>query len=565
MSDLAARDVEDPGTPTHRARPSIMTTASGLAESTMTFGSLMSSDGLARLSQFPPPPSGIPFTPIESAFAGPSSPVTSDRSMTPPAGPRRTLPAPPLPLNVQKKSFPSSSPSDAQSPSGFPDSQPPPSVAPSSGSLYPSPHDWHDGSSSIANDPYGDAILSTSLITSLLSSVSGADDNSTRTAGPSSYNRNNYEPSVVSNALTTDSTITYPPPKTFPPPLPTNHKYPPLSRPLPSPKIPDHIIDISSPQVLNPPSHSFRSLGGRKSPETWVSEGSSQVPQMAGPEPPRAMSVTPSLQSMTSSTPLISTFAKGDPILEEDEARISGPSTPSQSRYSRTRERRASTAHSTKTTKSYVSSLMSRISHSTGAGDRRSLKQVATWFRGKPLPPVPPLPDHTFREIRKAEDELPLPDLVTRAAVLSSLLDKGHRPYHSTISLENVKEQTIPQAGGYGDVRFTGADPTRVNTARGMKGRSGDFSQQPWSRALPPDPDTPIKSTRFLLTKKRKLIIGISLVALVICIVVGVAVGVTVGEKHSSRHSCPGNQTGAACTLGRTTIHLSVYVLSTSM
>ena len=562
MSTYTTHDEEDPGTPTHRSRPSIITNASGFAESTMTYGSLMSSDGLARLSQFPPPPVGIPFTPVQVAFEAPSSPVASDRSMTPPAGPRRALPLPPVPpLNVQKISTRPLSPNHVYSPttsvgSRRPLPNPIPSAALSSASAYPSPHDWHDGSSSIANDPYGDAALPTSLITTLLSSTAGADSTSTTSAGQSTLRRNNYEPSVVSNALTIDSTITYPPPKTFPSPLPTNHRYPPVP-PLPQ----DLVVDISSPQALNPPSYALMSPGGRRTPETWVSERSSQVTSLAGPEGSRAMSVTPSFQSMTSATPLINNSFPVNPILEEDEGKTSGPSTP-QSRWSRTRERRASTAHSTKTTKSYVSSIVGRLSLS---GDRRSFKQAtSSWFRGKPLPPVPPIPDHAFREIRKAEDALPLPDLANRAATLSDMLDKGHRPHHSMVSIPNTPDRNMQEGVRYGDVRYTGADPSRTHIARDRKGRSGDFTYQPWNQPQPQSPGSPSKDRKFPLMKKRKFIIGLIIGVLIICIAVGVAVGVTVGEKHASSHSCTGNLTGAACTLGKSFIRYFAPLLRVS-
>ena len=47
--------------------------------------------------------------------------------------------------------------------------------SPTTATSHPSPHDWHDGSSSITNDPYGTAALPTSFITSLLSSTSNSD------------------------------------------------------------------------------------------------------------------------------------------------------------------------------------------------------------------------------------------------------------------------------------------------------------------------------------------------------------------------------------------------------
>ncbi|EKM61157.1 uncharacterized protein PHACADRAFT_247580 [Phanerochaete carnosa HHB-10118-sp] len=480
-----------------------------------------------------------------AAFAGPSSPVRSDRSMTPADNVR---PVPTMPLNVHKRS---SSPANRrQVPSHLDESLASPfqrNSATTSKPSYLSSHDWHDGSSSIANDPYGEEVLSTSLITSLLSSVPTINDKSSSTAGPPSFKRNNYEPSVVSNALTVDSTITYPPPKTFPPPLPsTDYKYPPLPTAFSVRPSPENTIDISSPQALNPPVHNLLPIADRSAPGPWVSEESVQVSQPG--DAVRAICVTPSVQSMTSSTPLMSSFAKGDPILEE-EPQTGGPSTASQSRHSRTRSRRTSTANSAKTSKSFVSSLIGRISHSSGD---RSLKQTTmAWFRGKPLPPVPPIPDHAFREIQKAEGELPLPKLINRAQALSSLLDRGHRPYHSAISLDNAKERTMSEQEELRDIRYSGADPAGIGSAGG---RSRDRSPRP--RDWPPeaqDPSPPTASKWFMLTRRRKLMIGAMVILLVICVTVGVAVGVTVGEKHA-KHTCPGNMAGAACTLNATCV-----------
>ncbi|KIP12410.1 hypothetical protein PHLGIDRAFT_97694, partial [Phlebiopsis gigantea 11061_1 CR5-6] len=112
----------------------------------------------------------------------------------------------------------------------------------------------------------------------------------------------------------------------------------------------------------------------------------------------------------------------------------------------------------------------------------------------------------------------------------------------------------MPEGLGHGDVRYTGADPTWMHSARGRKGRSGDFTQQPWNQQQPQSPDTPTKARRPPLTKKRKTIIALIVVGLVIGITVGIAVGVTVGDKDHSQHSCPGNLTGNACTLDATCV-----------
>lgn len=548
----------------HRARPSLVSNVSGLAESTLTYGSIMSADGLARLSQFPPVPIGLPSTPLQNSFSGPPSPVGSNRTMTSPAGPRRALPIPPSlvppePLSIHKKAYPTS---PGLSPGSHSPSSPP-YTSGSGKSSYPSPHDWHDGSSSIASDPYGEAVLSTDFITSLLSAV---DDPSGRSPQASSGRR--YEPSVASNALTVDSTITYPPPKSAPPPpMPTSFKYPPQpaadrSSTSGSSSMHSHI----PPQTLQLPSRHFTSIEGRFSPETWASDDSGSAmgqTVIIGPGSPsqsRVLPATPSIQSMTSSTPLINAVPQSDPIAEEDEPRTGTSSGPSTGRMSRNRERRSSVA-TTRTSKSYMSSLVTRFSHSTG--ERRSLRQTTmAWFRGKPLPPVPPLPDHAFQEIqiRKREDELPLPALVTRAATLSHLLDKGHRPYDSAV-FEHVDKDgrsSVPAAGpssAFGDVRYSGADPNLMYSARGRKWRSGDYTQAGINLPLPPSPGTPSKSRQTVfrpLSKKRKIIASLVAVFIIAIIAIAVAVGVVWGKK--SRHSCSGNMAGAACDLDATCV-----------
>lgn len=102
MADVPAYEAA-PDTPTHRSRPSVITNASALAESTISYGSIMSGDGLSRLSQFPPPP-GFPV-----ALFGQQSPTSDTASVNSMSTIRRALPTPPMPpmspLHVQKKSL----------------------------------------------------------------------------------------------------------------------------------------------------------------------------------------------------------------------------------------------------------------------------------------------------------------------------------------------------------------------------------------------------------------------------------------------------------------------------
>lgn len=249
------------------------------------------------------------------------------------------------------------------------------------------------------------------------------------------------------------------------------------------------------------------------------------------------------------------TFVQGEPIPEEEEPKTgsgSSESTPRKPRSSR--GRRASVAYSTKSAKSYVSSLVARISHSSG--DRRSIKQAAAaWFRGKPLPPVPPLPDVAFRDVRKAEDALPLPDLVSRAQILSSMLDNGQRPYDSDAGVINEQkaQQTGSMDGGYrigasANVWNSGANPNVADGTRGRKTRSGDFTQRPEH-----EDNSPVRIRGLAwsnLSKRQRIGCVTILVALIIAVTVAIAVGVVAGERKSRVHVCPGTFAGAACNLG---------------
>ena len=103
----------------HLSSGSIDTTASGIAESTISLG----------LARFPEPPSSFPTPPLRS-----DSPSTASVG-------RRPLPQRPVHSPHSQTHIPLST---------------------------RSPHDWHDGASSIAVDPKDERLLPASLITTLL-------------------------------------------------------------------------------------------------------------------------------------------------------------------------------------------------------------------------------------------------------------------------------------------------------------------------------------------------------------------------------------------------------------
>ena len=273
------------------------------------------------------------------------------------------------------------------------------------------------------------------------------------------------------------------------------------------------------------------------------------------------------MQSMNSTTPLMQAIPREQRIEEEDEPAAGGGSSPhlpsSSSAPSRHRDRehrQPSIAYSSKTTRSYVSSLIARLSHASGTDRTRSVKNAssssAAWFRKRPLPPVPPLPHGIAQEVRRTEDALPLPTLVNRAQALEQLLDKGHRPHHSMYS-----EGTSEMKGGYtfpraqdamstpsGEVIYSGVDPNVMRALRDRQARSGDWSY------TNERPETPTKrGLRWsALSRRQKIWVWVVVGVVVVGVIVAIAVGVGVGRKP--KHKCPKNSAGATCSLSKSTL-----------
>ncbi|KAJ3490581.1 hypothetical protein NLI96_g1350 [Meripilus lineatus] len=581
-----------PGGRSHRSRPSLVTNASGLAESTMSFSSMTTAEGLSRLSHFPLPPIGVPLSPFEAQLGFRSS-LRSSTTMTPPDTPK----APPivtadpiLPHSGSSIISPSGSAGTNSLPLSPPISPvfrarrhlptPPPSVGSSSirppnassvaspASSHISPHDWHDGSSTLAMDIYEDRLLPTNFITSLLSTVTQEEEDSNPPDHPPPrYKRDPYEPSVVSGIANTVSSYPLTAPSLQTPPYTPRHDYPPQH--LRNPSTSDE-SSARSPTILSGPLYpplipTIPTADGRVTPEssrtygsevteasraafrtaTYTTGVSGDVP-VVGVAHATTQSIAPSLGSMNSTTPLMhSAMSRGDVIHEDtigELADSAGPSTPTTARRDSQRFRENRSVHSTKTSKSYVPSMITRFS----AGERRSFKQAMTWFRKKPLPPVPRLPDfsvHQEIEHRRAEATLPLPDLVHRAQTLSKMLDKGDPPHHSPIEGRNKFEELyLPPSSSSAAPLYNNPSASNPGLIRARKGRSQDYS----GAAYPEGGSGP---RRFAMTKRRKMCCGVGVVVLVVVVVIAIAVGVTVGKKRSSGPKCAGNFAGSLCNL----------------
>ncbi|CAL1695502.1 unnamed protein product [Somion occarium] len=574
----------------HRSRPSLTTNASGL-----TFNTVTTTEGLSRLSLFPPPPVGVPISPFEASLDFTAN-AGSSYLATPPDTPKAhtrmvdvvDVESPPSPHRADSISSAGTALSSSTGRPAFigrrqlpspPGSSPlltptyPTFSSVGAASQLPTPHDWHDGSSSIGLDGYADRMLSTQFLTELLTS-----DTQDHGEALPRYKRDPYEASVISDMFSAESVVTYPPRRVFPDSIPRTPQFPPHA---PNSDISRSPTVLSGPSLLSVPSQSHENTAGRSTPTSDQAFQSDTGHSYTGSSDPsviqnatytqvgavgvavastRSMSTTaPSLHSMNSTTPLVKQFPRRETIQEDDreDDYSPGPSTPG----GRQKRERRQSAYSSKTSKSYVSSFVSRLSHSTG-GERRSLKAAAQWFRKKPLPPVPRLPDLSLVqevEHRKAEAALPLPDLLNRARTLQQMLDRGHRPYQSQSNISfsrgmgTESEATAGVENFYvGEVRNSGAVAAGfMHSAHGRRTRSQDLRQSQWG--VPPD-TPPSRSKGFVLSGKKKLWIIIGAVIAVAVIVIAVAVGVTVGKKKASGPVCTGNLTGAACSLDATCV-----------
>ncbi|KZT30481.1 hypothetical protein NEOLEDRAFT_1173902 [Neolentinus lepideus HHB14362 ss-1] len=558
-----------------------------MADSTLSFASYATGEEPLRLSQFPQPPSSVHSVP----------PGEGD-TMTPvPAG--RPLDIPDIcPMNLRRNETThdyvdtASPPSynlhrrDQQIVTSRPDSPqdlrpfrrlpvPPSPTSPQALSSH-----WHEGSSAIIVDPNEERLLSTSVITHLLSETESRSSDSAidvpydlflprhRTTDSSSGHSDSR------TGITGESEVTYPPPR----------------------RQVAYSANRSQPRLVSLSSHRTKSQpfpeaveGTRRSASTstFNCTADESLPfrnhvertlTPTGPESIRssafAGTISDHRQSTTSSgVPLNPTFSRmtsrgtnyGEWKLDIPED-VAGPSSmeyspalPSTAGIaappSKGGHRHRQSFHSTRTTKSYVSSLISRISSSTGA---RSLKQA--WRRAKPLPPVPVLPDYTIvqeREWRKIEESLPLPDLVNRAGALSSMLEKGHRPHHSESSLLNGPNRYVedsmpaPLAGDEAsDVSLE--DSGHAARATGFwhmsRTKKHQRSRTAEQRRLQSTLNSPkLHDVRTPKKTKFRLLVMAGLVV-VIAAIIGTVAGV-IHHQQSSAPTCTNNLTGIHCQL----------------
>ncbi|KAG6845762.1 hypothetical protein H0H87_003816 [Tephrocybe sp. NHM501043] len=504
-------DTKRPPGSGHVAARSQDTTASGIAESAISF------------SAFPQPPASIPATPILSEF-GTSSPSRSTFSArSTPLGPRKPLPIP----GASTYSFPpknKASGSNLSSRSGHSAAS---TSHPPSSHRQPapvSPYDWHDGASSIGMDATEDRLLSTSFITSLLQE--------------NSPGRANHRKSFASDAISGFSEMTYPPlASSFADDTvgssSSGARYLPhrqAARPPPSSfaPIPESATRLSGDSAtLYGADHDATVL--RKASITQGVQGASVIGVASA-----------KLHSHPSNTNSTLTYDDGGSPYSDAQAflprDISSEASPRVPRTTSNHQTRAS-MHSTR---SAVPSFISRIS------SHRSIRRVLAWGRVKPLPPVPLIPHipiATELEHRRADEMTSLPDLANRADTLQGFLEKGYHPHQSITSYSYYtakKGEGLTSA--FDDADTILLDGTETGTSQAPRSRNPLAPQ--WAArsndANLPAPRSPKKRRTFIL-------LG---VFLVVCLAaVGTAVGITVGRKKASAAVCTSNLAGASCNM----------------
>ncbi|KAF5375248.1 hypothetical protein D9758_000181 [Tetrapyrgos nigripes] len=467
----------EPNSRQHRTATSIDTNASGL-ESTLSFNGL---------SQFPQPPSSIPTTPIT-------------------ASPSRSIFAP----SPHRNPF---------------------SPSPSSSGSVASPHDWHEGASSIDVDAAEDRLLSTSFITSLLQGSPDSGFNSRRV-------------SVNSDALSGFSEMTYPPANHTSeqrPPLPntsSSSRLPPSrpngARPPPPSSFPSSRAFppiAESPGFVSDDSDTLYSAG-HDDPTIIRSASITRGPRLQGASvvglaPARLHSI-PSASNLRPSTIMSSEYGEKGQYAEYNMVNTSlsySPALPSTAGFLHEK------AQSVRSTKSFATSVISRVSSAA-----RSITRNLPW-RLKPLPPVPVIPHIPIADQRvhqMQESSLPLPHLVARANALDGMLEKGYHPHQSLNSY--YKADRVASGCEESDIT------SRNRTA-------------PWDEL----PDSPKSHPASKLGNKKRYLIILAIFVVIAAGAIGAGVGVSVSRsRESSGESLPTcsspNITGQACDLDATCV-----------
>jgi hypothetical protein len=398
-----------------------------------------------------------------------------------------------------------------------------------------SPYDWHEGSSILSVDPAEERMLSTSLITGLLSS-----NTPDKTPSPG-------DGSPQGNLV---SEMSYPPLSLrHNEPLAGSGRFLPTSHPPTAPgEGPNSRINREN-DTMASYSHeghpnTVRTTQGLTRRISVVGITPATLRHMAS-ETSVSESIHPRSQATYGSTAALNPYLPPAFSSAMDKTQTTDiqpsmgvpqgwtperPVSPDFSSGKRpVKPQRRASAHSSRSVRTHVSSLISSVGQRTA----RAARATMGWMRVKPLPPIPTVPQTSiYQELehRRMEGAVTLPQLADRADRLVVMLDSGHLPHSSIIRATS---------------RFS-SDKASLTSSRRLQGANSD-------KYLPEGPHSPWKFKLFpKLTINRsgriKLFVGASVLALLV--LVGIIVGVVVGRRHGHPMSCSANRTGNTCSLG---------------
>ena len=510
MSGLAYYEAAEPTTPTspasrHRPGRSITTNASGIADSTISYGTV---DALQyQLSHFPPPPTEIPTptTPHFPRFVVPVAPLKLPQRDPHPNVPNESsqqpqLQSPPIHYFSEESVQTSSAVRPLRRQPSF-------KTYATTGTLGTiSPFDWHEGSSSIDVDPRDDRMLPTSFITSLMSSSEhGSPRSNLSSMPPPQSSAQLFSGGNNPDSMSVMSDATYPP-----------HNYPP----------------VSSPTKAIPPGAAYLESSGRSSRANSIGAMTTDTDY--------------DKPSVWSNAPLVNPPNRYESIAEDTMGELqTRGETSKHSPYPNpvrrpSRGRRQSLA-STRTTRSYVSSLISKLSRTT------SRIRAMT----KPLPPVPAIPAELRNsDYQKVEESMPLPQLANRADVLSRMLARGHRP-HSDHKPSNVHSFTsTPEV----EVQWDGTTRSNWPTVHEISAYNYHSGEKVATS------NRPAGFRDKLITRfgKKKIIVVLIVIAALL-IILAVLLGVLLRKSTTALPKCPAGKTGTDCDIG-----MSIFPSSSS-
>ena len=509
--EVAESTTPTPSTSRHRKVHSLTTNASGIAYSTISDGTI---DALhSQLGHFPPPPSEMPtpttprfqtflvpvpavhIAPLNLPQRNPHPDVPSETSQRPPLEHRPPIHYPseePIPLNGPLRPLRRQPSFKTYATNG------------TVGSL--SPFDWHEGSSSIDVDPHDDRMLPTSFITSLISSSEhGSPRSNSATMSPLQNPAQLFSGGNNQDSMSLISDATYPPP----------HNYPPYS----------------PPNRAIPPGAAYLESSGRSSKASSVGV--------------TTLDTEHDKPSVFSHTPFVDAPQRYEPIEEDTmgelQARGETPKHSSAGNPSRgSLQGRRQSFISTRTTKSYISSLISKLSRAT------SRKRPP-----KPLPPLPAFPGELRNsDYQKFEDSMPLPQLANRAEVLSKMLASGVSPHdtdHSPSNLCLSMPSTGAEAPWNGVTQAQDASRSNWGTTHEVS-----FYQHHQGEEKVETPERMVGFWNRITTRfGKKRVVAMLIVMATLVILLAVLLGVLLRKKATPvLPKCPSGRTGTDCDIG---------------